>query len=252
MAKGILKNVRLFAGGCDLTSQGNKLDFGGEFEEKDTTTWGSYDAASDKIAKEVIGGLWSAKISASGFWDAGDLSLVDDSMWAERGTRQPWTVCPSGIALGSLAYIQQALHSSYQLLGQVGDVAPWQASLAGSGFMARGQVVVPPTVASGASFGSAGYIRIVGGVPADKSLFASLHVLSVAGTGSPTISALIQSDDNSSFTSPTHQVTFDVASGISGQVKSIPGPITDEYFDVYADLTGTGQSFLIFMAVGIG
>jgi hypothetical protein len=251
MAKGILSNVRLFAGGCDLTSQSNKVDLGGDWEEKDSTTWGSYDPTSGKIAKEVMGGLFSAKISASGFWDANDLSLVDDAMWASRGARRAWTVCPTGAAEGSLAWLQHAVHSSYQILGSPGDIAPWQASMTGSGTMARGQVASAPGTPRTAT--GSGTILDLGaaGVPSGHNLLASLHVLSVAGTSSPTITAAVQSAATAGFGSPTTRLTFTAATAIDGQWQTITGPITDRYYRLAWTISGTSPSFLVAAAIGV-
>lgn len=251
MAKDILRNVRLFAGGCDLTSQSNKLEFGGEFDEKDVTTWGSYDAASGKIAKEVLGGLFAGKISASGFWDANDLSLVDDAMWASRGLHRAWTVAPVGAAEGSLAYLQHGQHSSYQLLGQVGDVAPWQASVAGTGTQGRGQIASAPGTPRTAT-GSATILDFgVGGVPTGHNLLASLHVLSVAGTSTPTITASVQSSTVSGFASPTTRITFTAATAIDGQFMTLAGPITDRYYRLAYTISGTSPSFLVAAGIAV-
>lgn len=251
MAKGILRNVRLFAGGCDLTSQSNKLEFGGEYEEKDATTFGSVDVSGTVIAKEVIAGLFSAKISAGGFWDANDLSLVDDTLWAARGARRAWTVCPAGAAEGSLAYLQHALHSSYQLLGAVGDIAPWQASMAGTGSMGRGQVASAPGTARTAT-GSATILDLgVGGVPQGKNLLASLHVLSVAGSSTPTFTAKVQSATTVGFAGPTDRIAFAAATAIDGQWMTLAGPITDRYYRLTWTISGTSPSFLVAAAIGI-
>lgn len=251
MAKDILRNVRLFAGGCDLTSQSNKLDFGGEFEVKDSTTWGSYDPTSGKIAKEVMAGLFAAKVSASGFWDANDLSLVDDSMWAARASRRAWTVGPVGAAEGSLAYLQHGLHSSYQLLGQVGDIAPWQASVAGTSTQGRGQFASAPGTPRTAT-GSATILDLgAAGVPTGHNLLASLHILSVAGTSTPTFTATVQSSTVIGFSSPTTRITFVAGTAIDGQFLTLPGPITDRYYRLAWTISGTTPSFLVAAGIGI-
>ena len=250
MAKDILRNVRLFAGGCDLTGAGNKLELGGEFEEKDATTWGSYDAASGKIAKEVMAGLFSAKISASGFWDAGDPSLVDDAMWAARGGSNGWSAWPAGAAEGSLAWLLTALHTSYQLLGAVGDIAPWQAGMAGNGFLARGQVASSPGTARTAT-GTGTILNLGAAVASGRRLHAALHVLSVAGTSTPTITAKVQSAATVGFAGPTDRITFSAATAVGGQYQTLAGPITDQYYRLSWTISGTTPSFLVAASIGI-
>jgi len=251
MSKDILRNVRLFAGSCDLTSQSNKLDFSGAYEEKDVTTWGSYDPTSGKIAKEVIAGLWSGKIAASGFWDAGDLSLVDDSMWAARAANRGWTVAPAGVTEGSLAYLTNALHTSYQLLGQAGDVAPWQASMSGTGTMGRGQIASSPGTARTAT-GSATILGLgAAGVPAGHNLLANLHVLSVAGTSTPTFTGTVQSAAASNFASPTSRIPFNASTTFDAQWLTLAGPITDRYYRLSWTISGSSPSFLVAASIGI-
>lgn len=247
MARDILRNVRLWSGGCDLTGQANKVDLNGEFEEKDVTNFASGDGT--RVAKEVMAGLFSAKISASGQWDAGSPAVVDDAMWSARGGRRGWTICPSGSAEGSLAYLLSALHSSYQLLGAVGDVAPWQASMTGTAFLARGQVASAPGTPR-TTTGTGTILNLPGGVPAGKSLHATLHVLSVAGT-TPSITARVQSAATAGFASPTDRLTFAAATAVDGQYQQVGGPITDQYFRLAWTITGTSPSFLIAAAVGV-
>lgn len=249
MAKGTLKNVRLFMGGCDMTGQSNKIELSGEYEEKDATCWPVADAQT-RIAKEILAGLFSAKVPASGFWSAGDLSMVDDELWASRGGHIGWTVGPSGSVAGSLAYLLTAAETSYQLFGQVGDVAPWQASMTGHGWLARGQFLNAPGTALTAT-GTGTVVDLGAGVADGRRLHAALHVLSVAGTSTPTITAKVQSASTSGFTGPTDRISFDAATDISGQYEILAGPITDQFFRLSWSVSGSSPSFLVAASVGI-
>ncbi|SCL43270.1 hypothetical protein GA0074692_6798 [Micromonospora pallida] len=140
----ILKNVRFFAGAADMTGQANKVEISPEAEEKDVTTFGSYDPATDRVWKQVVAGLKSSKGNASGFWQAGDPGLVDDAAWAALGGMSAWTICPRGAAVGDPAYVTRALQGSYQLLGAPGDIAPWSAAWSSSYPVGRGVVLHPP------------------------------------------------------------------------------------------------------------
>lgn len=249
MAKYVLTNVRLFAGGCDLTGASNKLELGGEFEEKDATVWPVADSQTT-LGKQYLAGLFGAKISASGLWEAGDPSLVDNELFADRGATAGWTACPAGSAENSVAYLMTALQTSYQLLGAVGDIAPWQASMTGTGFLARGRMVSAPGTARTAT-GAGTIIQLVGGIPSGKRLHASLHVLSVAGTSTPTFTGTVQSAALVGFGSPTSRITFTGATAISGQYSTLAGPITDEFYRLSFTISGTSPSFLVAAAVGV-
>ncbi|MFD4551415.1 hypothetical protein [Streptomyces sp. NPDC058466] len=239
----VLTGVRLFAVGADLTSVNNKAELSAEVEEKDVTVYtsGGY--------KELIGGLASSEIAAEGFWEAGDLSKVDDASWANLGGNGPWTIAPVGAAVGDLAYTTKALQSEYKLLGAVGDVAPWSAKASGSWPVARGQIAHPPGTARTSS-GTGTSINL-GAVAAGKRLYASLHVLSVSGT-TPSITVEIEGDTATGFPSPVTFLTFTAANAIGGQILRTDGTaITDSWFRVKWTISGTTPSFLFAVAFGI-
>jgi hypothetical protein len=246
VAKLVWKSVRLFCAGADLTTVNNQVEVKAEVEAQDATAF----TTDGNLWTELLPGLRSAEVSGEGQWEAGDLGKVDNVSFGDLGSATPWTIAADGASLASPAYLTSTLRTSYELGGAVGDVAPWKAGGKGTSPLVRGQVLAPPTTASGVSFES-GVIQIPGGVAAGQRLYAALHVFSVAGTSTPTIDALVQSDDNSGMTSPVHRITFASATGIGGQWASLAGPLTDDYFQVYADLTGTSPSFLIAVSVGV-
>lgn len=248
MAKHVLKGVRLFAGGVDLTGQSNKVELSAEYEEKDTTTFGSTDA-SGEIWKEVVAGLGSASAQASGFWEAGDSSKVDNDMFATLGAIGPWTICPLAATDGSLAYVLSALRTSYSLLDAVGEVAPYAAQAKSTWPLARGKVINP--VGTARTSTGTGTITQLGAVATGQSMYVSLHVVSVSGTSSPTLTVAIQSAAAVGFSSPTTRATFTAATTAGGQVTRITGPVTDQYWRVSYTISGTNPSFLFACAAGI-
>lgn len=244
MSKTILLDVRMFAGGADLSGDTAKAELSAEVEEKDATNYRS------QGWKEVLGGLASSSISAEGQWEAGDPGLVDDAAWALLGGRAPWTVCPGEATVGALAYFTHALQSSYQLGGSVGDVAPWTAKASGSWPVVRGQIAHPPGTARTAT--GTGASMQLGAVPAGKRLYAAVHVLSVAGTATPTITARVESDDNNTFTSATTRLTFAAANAAGGQILRTDGTaVTDDWWRIAWTVAGTTPSFLFAAALGI-
>jgi hypothetical protein len=249
MGKFVLRNVRLFAGGADLTSVNNSVELASEVEEKETTNFGDYDPATDKTWKSVRGGLASTSLSAKGQWEAGDLSKVDDSTWSGMGIVDAWTACPHTAADGALAWVLKALRSSYKLGDEVGEVAPWEAEAMGSAPLARGLVAHPPGTAR--TVDGTGTAYELGAVTSAQSLYANLHILSVAGTSTPTITVRVESDDNSGFTSATTRLTFAAATAIGGQALSVAGPITDTWWRMAWVITGVTPSFLLASSFGI-
>lgn len=249
MAKFILRNVRLFAGGADLTSVNNSVELASEVEEKETTNFGDYDSATDKTWKSVQGGLASTSLSGKGQWEAGDAGKVDDAMWAGMGLVDAWTACPHTAADGALAWVLKAMQSSYKLGDEVGEVAPWEAEAMGSAPLARGVVAHPPGTARIAD--GTGTAYELGAVTAAQSLYANLHVLSVAGTSTPTITVRVESDDTSGFTSATTRLTFAAATARDGQALSVAGAITDTWWRAAWTITGSSPSFLALVSLGV-
>lgn len=241
-------NVRLFAGGVDLTGRSNKVEVATDTEELDVTTFKA-EGDPDSGWKEFIPGLNSTAIMAEGFWEAGTTSKVDDSMWDGLGAIHAMTIGPVGAAVGDTAYLTQAMRAKYKLLGELGKAAPWTMSAAGSAPLARGKILNPPGTARTADGnGTAVELAAVG---TGQTLYATLHVLSVAGT-TPTVTVTIQSDTVEAFSgSPETRITFTTADEIGGQFTSDPGAHADTWYRAVFDVEGTDPSFLALVAVGI-
>ena len=244
MAKTVLTNVRTFAVGVDLTGNSNKIELSTEVDVKQSTNYGS------NGWQEVVGGLAKAEISGEGQWEAGDPGKVDDASWAQLGGVGPWSISANNsAAVGSLAYFTQALRSEYKLFADVGEVAPWTGTAKSSWPLVRGQFAHPPGTARTAT--GTGTALQVGAVAANKRLYAALHVLSVAGT-TPSITARVESDDNSGFTTPTTRLTFSAANAVGGQILRTDGTaITDTWWRIAWTISGTTPSFLFAASLGI-
>jgi hypothetical protein len=247
MAKLVLTNVRLFVGPADLTGQSNKVEIVDAMEEKETTNFGS------AAAKEVIAGIESVAIGAEGQWQAGDPGYVDDEMWAARRVIEAYTAGPDGAVVGTAAYLTQAVRLDSKLFGQVGDVMPWTLGAAGSWPLARGMFAQAPGSAITAD--ANGTSVNLGAVPAGQRLYASLHLLSVAGTNTPTIAVTIESDTATNFPTPVTVLTFSTVSAVGSQIiRTATTGNTDTWYRAVFDVNangGTGMSFLAVIALGI-
>lgn len=244
MSKIVLTAVRLFAVGADLTGQSNKVEITADMEVKDTTNYASAGW------KEVLAGVGSAEVSSEGQWEAGDPSKVDNESWADLGGVGPYSIGADGAAVGNLAYIVNAMRSSYALGGAVGDVAPWKGMAKSSWPLVRGQVAHPPGLAETAN--GTGTALNLGALATGQRLYAALHVLSVAGTSTPTLTARVESDDSGGFASPTTRLTFAAATAAGGQILRTDGTaITDTWWRLAWTITGTTPSFLLVSSLGI-
>ncbi len=249
MAKSVLINSRIFAGGVDLTSVSNTVSVDAAAEKKDATMFGA------DGWKEVIGGLKSGTIKAGGAWEAGDSSKVDDATWAGLGANAPWSVYPAAgetlaasAGVGSLCYFTDGLRASYKLGDKVGELAPWSGDVESSWPVVRGISLHPPGTARTVTGTGTGVVHVA--VPAGQSLYAALHVLSATGT-TPSITVKVQSDLDNTWTSPIDQITFTAATARTGEIKRVAGAITDTWYRVSYTISGTSPSFLFVVSLGV-
>lgn len=245
MSKLVLLDARHFVSGADLSWSGNKLEVEEEFEVKKKTNWRSGGA------EENVAGLAKVMIKAEGQWEAGSAGLPDDSFWANRRVLEPHSFAPfddSDTAAGNLMYLTRALRSKSTFFGEVGEVAPWSLDAVGSWPLVRGLSAHPSgTPRTGNGNGTS---LQLGAVPQGRSLYANLHVLSVAGT-TPSLTVNVQSDNGTGFGSPAAVGSFAARNTVGGQSLRFEGPFTDDWFRVTWTITGTTPSFLFLVSLGV-
>lgn len=240
----ILLDARLFAVGADFSGVSNKIELSAEHEVKESTNYrsGGY--------KEVKAGLASAELTGEGQWEAGDPSRVDNASWSALGGDGPYTACPEDSVVSALAYFMRGMRCDMKFGEAVGEIAPWSGKVKSSWPLVRGQIAHPagtPRTATGT-----GTALNLGAVAAGKRLYAALHVLSVSGTDTPTITARVESDDAGGMASPTTRLTFGAATAISGEILRTDGTaITDTHYRLAWTISGTTPSFLFAAAIGI-
>lgn len=244
MSKLVYTDARIFTAGADLTGVSNKVEISAEREAKETTNFLSAGY------KEFIAGLGSATVNAEGFWEALDLTKVDDATYAQLGAIGPWTVTPATPNVGQVAYLVNALETTIAPFGGgVGDVATYKTTAMSTWPLARGQVANAPGTAV-TTTGTGTGIQLPA-VAADQALYASLHVLSVAGT-TPSATFAIESAAANTFVGPTTRLTFTAATTLGGQIiRTSAGAITDTWYRAKWTISGTTPSFLAIVAIGI-
>lgn len=238
------RDMSILVDGLELAAHGKNVMLSTTVVPLDTTNF-----ASDAWT-EVIGGLKSGTVDMTLMQDVATGS-VDDTLFDLLGTAStPHSICTLSDD-GSLAYLFRGIPLSYTPTeGTVGDLA--MATLKGqssTGGIVRGTLIHPGSASRTSS--STGTGRQLGAVAAGKSLYASLHVLSVAGTASPTLTVKVQSDDNAGFTSATDRITFTAATAVGSEWSSVAGSITDDYWRVSYTISGTNPVFSFAVTAGI-
>jgi hypothetical protein len=227
VSKFVLKDVTYLHDGYDLSGLTNTVALDVEAAELDATTFGG------NGWRERLAGLKSSNLDASGFVD---LETVDSLLFGGMSGTAVITVTPTGVD-GTAGYIMSATRFGYQHNATVGELAAWSgnAKSRDQTGLVRGTILHP--VAAKAASGT-GTGRQLGAVGAAERLHATLHVVAVSGD----LDVIVESDDNSGFTSGVTRITFDQASAIGGQLKQTSGAIADDWFRVGFTLSGGGSA----------
>lgn len=242
----VLTDLTTLVGGYDMTGDSNEAELSVSVEELETTTFG--DPATGQKGRTRIAGLEDVESTINGYWQSGD-DAVDPHVFSNLGTALlPITQCPRNLE-GAPAYMYRARTFTYQVGGEVGQVLPFELTI--SGAVGNGQVgVVRGRLAARSQAvsqtGPVGTALELGEVAEGQHLYATFHVLS-AGT---TITALVESDVNSDFSSPTTQMSIGPVTAQGGVwATRVAGPITDTHYRL--NVSAITDSFVIAGAIGI-
>ena len=240
MAKFVFNDGKVFSGGYDLSSHVTNVNLELTAEELDATTLQS-GGFTEKLA-----GLKNSELTLDGFYEAG-ANKPDALLGTSVGNELIVTTVPDA-GVGNTAYFLKSRLFEYSILGEIGDIAPFSISKSqSSDVVVRGTIQLDGSLTStGNSTGTQ-----LGAVGASEKCYAAIHCYSVSGTSTPTITFKLQSDDNSSFTSPTDRITFTGITAIGSAFQRVSGASTDQYWRLNYTITGTNPAFGIHATIGI-
>lgn len=234
MAKLVFTDTDILMDEIDASGDTNKVELAVSADMLESTNFES------QGWREVEGGLKRVEMSLEGFWDEANLMAEMFDWVGGRGTVA--TVSPLGTE-NDVAYLFQPYRASVNLNGEVGQLGKYSAMAKGfdpTGLV-RGRLLAAKQTVSGAS-DTTGYQ--LGAVGATQTLVINVHVIT-AGT---TIDVLVESDDNSGFTTPTERAN-ETLTVVGGTRVEVAGAITDDYYRVgFENVTG---SFVVAVGVGI-
>ena len=235
MATLALTDCQVYSDGVDLTTDTNSLTGNVTADDLDSTTFGGGGFRSR------VAGLKDADVSLNGYYQ-GD--TIDSAIFDNVGTaKTAFTCSPTGDE-NEVAYLMQQTEFSYELGGNVGDIIAANASVMSQGGVGvvRGRLLAAKQSVTGAT-STTGYQ--LGTVGAAESVYTTVHVFT-AGT---TADVIVESDDNSGFSSATTRSTTTVTAVGGTWVTPVSGAISDDYWRIrFASVTGT---FSIAVAVAI-
>lgn len=236
----VVKSVRLWSGGYALAGTMNALAVDDSVNLVEATVM--TDAAVRRLA-----GLRDVVLALEGYMDS---SVIDAALFAEIGAVDtPVTFSPDGGAEGAIGYGLRAAASTYSPSGEVGAMFAfsYNAQASAGDALVRGEIGLNATLTTTGNRTG----RQLGAVAAGQSLYASLHVLSAAGS-SPTLDAIVESDDADGFASPTTRIAFSQATAIGAQWGApAAGAIADDWYRFGLTIGGGSPSFLAVGFIGI-
>lgn len=243
MSKFVLKNANVRFNKVDLTGLLNSVNMEHGIETRDADTF-------DISSKRRLPGLETVSISHNGWWDNDNLEDLElfNSL---TGGPHLFSVAPQGNTQGNIAYLLQVETAQYSPGAAVGDVFAFTLNFESTGKLVRGRLAaagVKTTTGNGPALQ-------LGALSASQSLYASLHVTGIANEDTPTLDVIVESDDNSGFSSPTTRATFSqVGANPASELQLVSGPVTDTFWRVgwtIADDSAVIPSYTIFSVLGI-
>jgi hypothetical protein len=227
----VLRDCRVIAGGHDVSGTANKCELEISRAAEDVT---NFDSAGWRERSAGLSGCSVAVITAEDLeeWQALDAAMAEIA---------PFTFVPEP-ALGAAGYSIEALMTKLTRKLEVGKSLVGEYQGKSTSPLRRGKITAIGAKVAG---GNGSAINL-GAVPAGKTLFAVLHVLSITGG---TLTAKIESDASASFSTPIDRLTFAAKSAAGAESKEAAGAISDSYFRASWALTGGSADILIMVGV---
>lgn len=175
--------------------------------------------------RHYLPGLPTFTATQTGYYDTADAGLMAEVAPSTRLTQRIVTATANnGATAGDFLISHRGYLSSVQApAGAVGELATFTLNTQASDPPIIGVVGAPS--ASRTTSGLTGTAVALTGPTATQSLYACLHVTAAAGTN---LVVLVQSDDNSGFTSATTRITFSTVSAVGAQWLSVAGDLSTE------------------------
>jgi len=241
MAKLVLKNVKLYLNGYDLSCDHNSVSFGYSANEVEATVF-----CDDAVRR--LAGLPSFEITHNGYVDTATDGSDSVLFPLVGSTGNIMTLSATGANAGDIASFSKGVEFEYSPSGNVGDMFSFTSVLRSEGEKLVRGVILHNDNESASGNGSA---LNIGSVGSSQKLYAALHVISAGSSGPPTLDVKIQSDDNDSFTSPTDRIMFSTFTTSVGAEWATPvsGAITDTYWRATWTISGDAYEFIVVMGI---
>jgi hypothetical protein len=221
-----LTSAFIYMGPLDFTGSSDELLLRAEAQTPECTTWRS------NRWREYKQTLKTSMLSSGGFWSCSSANDVDPEFFNNLGTGGQVVTAGLQETEGEIAHIMRKLPTQVSFFeGSVGDLS--RAKIEGAGSdgsigQIRGKLFKAFGTVTGT--GATGTGIQLGAISADQSLYGTLHTF---GTPGSSITAIVQSDDNSGFTTPTTRATFNggsITTAAGFWLTPVAGAISDDWW----------------------
>ena len=245
MAVLAITNAFVYMGPLDFTGQADDLNLRCEAETRDRTTFrsGGWREHKNTIKK--------SQLSTGGFWSSDSANDVDPEFFNNLGTSNQVVTAGLQETEGEIAHIMRKISTQYMFPeGSVGDLHKVKLEAEGSDGgigQIRGKLFKEYATVTGT--GATGTAIQLGAVGADQSLYGTLHTFGTAGSS---ITVIIQSDDNSGFSSATTRATFNggaITTAAGWWLTPVAGAISDDWWRI--NISAISGTWVIASALAI-
>ena len=235
MTATVLYNCQLYVDGFDYTGHSNSVEVSVETDDQDLTVFGT------DGWKQRASGLKDCSAKADVFWQSAatdNVDAVDVELFGKLGVVQfPVTMTPSSTETDT-AYMFRSASFAHSVLGDVGDLSMTNLELTSSDTqgLIRGKLAkAKGNISSAAAFGTG--CQFSAAVSSTQFLYATFHVFA-PGT---TLTVVVESDDNSGFTTATTRATIGPITTRTGTwMTRVAGPIATDTWYRFRATTCTG------------
>jgi len=239
-----ITNAYAYLGAHDFTGDMNTWKLGGEAETPECTNMRSGGWREYKIA------LKKSTFELGGHWQSDTADAVDPETFNNIGVQNRVITTGTLETEGQPAFFHRGMQADYTVGGALGVVAPFRVTANGTDGptgVVRGALAVKKTTVT--TTGAKGTALNLGLIGAGTYLYATLHLFGTAGTS---ITAVIESDDGSGFSSATTRIAFGAQTTANGFWGTrLAGAIADDTW-FRLNVTAITGTWSIGCAIGIG
>lgn len=234
-----VSKAKVYQNEFELSGDITNLKFDASQEAVDVTS-----ISPSTTTRTFNAGLITAAISAEGYLNMGD---HEAELYTATASGHVISVYPNAATANLVGYGLRGARSQLIYRGEIGQLMRFTYDA-----FCTTQPLVKLNSMEGAvtktSTGN-GTDYSLGAVSATQAVYCFLHVTSVSGTDTPTLTVKVQSSaDGSSW---DDVISMTAVTAVGAEVKSVAGANTDTHWRVIWTISGTTPSFSFIAGVGI-